>query len=110
MLKNKLRIYTTVWGSRYIDLFEKTILKSFSWDQNKKAILNEDYVWSVYTNAEDEEKIRSKMLKAGFTNLEFRRIQVPIIQTYDQHNQVVAGYKEEKIENNHQHMGLILLN
>ena len=109
MLKNKLRIYTTVWGQRYIDLFEKTILRSFSWDQNKKAIFNEDYVWSVYTNAEDEEKIRSKMIKAGFENLEFRRIQVPILQSYDNHNQVVAGYKEEKVENNHPHMGLILL-
>ena len=109
MLKHPLRIYTALWGNRYIDLFEKTILKSLSWPRNKESILLEDYTWSFYTNKEDKEKISNLMKAAGFLNLEFRQIMVPTIEKYDQTSLIVTGYKEEKIDNNHPHMGLILL-
>jgi hypothetical protein len=108
MLKTKLRIYTTLWGQRYLDLFEKTILRSFSWPKNKEAILKEDYTWSFYTTKEDEDKITRMMTDSGFTNLEFRRIQVPILKPYGD-AQAIVGYKEEKIDGNHPHMGLVLL-
>lgn len=57
ILDTPLRIYTAVWGDKYIDLFEKTIIRSFNWQQNKKALLNEKVTWSFHTNKKDCAKL-----------------------------------------------------
>lgn len=46
-----------MWGQKYVDLFEKTIIRSFAWPLNKKALNNERVTWSIHTTKEDSTKV-----------------------------------------------------
>ncbi len=70
VLSTPLRIYTAVWGEKYIDLFEKTIIRSFRWPLNNAALLAEDVVWSIHTNKKDQAKIIQLCKRTGIENYE----------------------------------------
>jgi hypothetical protein len=68
ILDTPLRIYTAVWGKKYIDLFEKTIIRSFAWPKNKAALLNEDTTWSLHTNKKDVAHLVQLCKRTGIEN------------------------------------------
>jgi hypothetical protein len=47
-----------VWGSKYIELFKNTCLKSFTWPDNLTSLLNEDVTWVIKTKEEDLKQIK----------------------------------------------------
>lgn len=69
-LDTPLRIYTAVWGKKYLDLFEKTIIRSFSWPLNKAALEKENVVWSLHTNRKDAARLIQICKRTGVENYE----------------------------------------
>lgn len=74
ILKNKLRIYTAAWNDKYIDLFEKTVFRSFSWPDNLKTLKNENVTWSFYTNKESSTKLLQLAKRLELDNYEVREV------------------------------------
>lgn len=64
ILSNSVRIYTAVWGNKYLNLLKDTLLRSFKWPLNLEAIRNEKTTWSIHTKEEDIGEIEklSKLL------------------------------------------------
>ena len=90
ILSTPLRIYTAVWGDEYIELFEKTIIKSFGWPQNKKALNNENVTWSIHTNKKNEVKVIQLIKRIFDGNIEVNSF-------------------EQELEGSHPDMGKFLL-
>lgn len=57
ILPTPLRIYTSVWNNKYLDLLEKTLIKSFLWPENNLAIQNEETTWCIYTKESDIKRV-----------------------------------------------------
>lgn len=76
ILDTPLRIYTACWG-KYIDLFEKTIIRSFRWPQNNKALLNENVTWSLHTNKKDAARLIQACKRTGIENYELTELSHP---------------------------------
>lgn len=73
ILDTPLRIYTVCWGS-HIELFEKTIIRSFGWPKNKKALLNENVTWSFHTYKKDTTKLIQLAKRIGIDNIEITEL------------------------------------
>lgn len=69
ILDTPLRIYTAVWG-KHLDLFENTIIRSFSWPKNKRALLNENVTWSFHTRRADSVRLIQLGKRLGLENFE----------------------------------------
>ena len=78
ILDTPLRIYTALWGQKYIDLFEKTIIRSFSWPKNREALANENVTWSIHTNKKDVAKIIQLCKRTGVENYEVTELSVEL--------------------------------
>ncbi len=70
ILDTPLRIYTAVWGEKYLDLFEKTIIRSFKWPKNYEALTNERVTWSLHTNKKDQARLIQLCKRVGVNNFE----------------------------------------
>lgn len=94
MLEHPLRIYTAVWGKKFIELFKKTALKSLHWQQNLEALMNvnQPIIWSLYSNEEDLTEVETIVQDAfgDFITIETNSF-------------------SEKIEGNHPKMGNLIL-
>lgn len=74
ILETPLRIYTAVWGDKYIDLFEKTIIRSFGWGKNKHALQNEKVIWSLHTKKEDSVRLIHACKRIGIEDFEITEL------------------------------------
>lgn len=74
LLDTPLRIYTAVWGPKYTDLFEKTIIRSFRWPDNNKALLNEKVIWSIHTFKEEAAHLIQLCKRTGVDNYEITEL------------------------------------
>ena len=74
ILDTPLRIYTAVWGKKYLELFEKTIIRSFRWPLNNKALLNENVTWSLHTNKKDAARLIQVCKRTGVENYEITEL------------------------------------
>lgn len=50
-MKKPLRLFSCFWGEKHLDLFERALVKSLSWPQNRAAIFHA--TWDVWTRQED---------------------------------------------------------
>jgi len=80
ILNTPLRIYTAVWNDRYLNLFEKTILRSFGWKKNKEALQAHKPTWSFHTTKESAAKLIPMCKKLGIEDYEVTEL---IPQTFD---------------------------
>lgn len=70
ILSRPLRIFTAVWDKSYLDLFEKTMVRSLCWPDNNKALLDEKPVWSIHTLSKDKEQALEIAKKTGVEEFE----------------------------------------
>ena len=97
ILDTPLRIYTAVWGTKHLELFEKTILRSFLWNENNAALLRENVTWSLHTNKKDSARLIQLCKRTGIENYELTEITHP-----------TEGIIE--LQGGHPDIGAILLN
>lgn len=57
MHRKPLRIFTSVWGDKHVDWFEKYCLFSLKWPKNSEAL--EGATWTVLTTDKDKDKIKA---------------------------------------------------
>ncbi len=97
ILDTPLRIYTAVWG-KYIDLFEKTILRSFSWPQNNKALLNERVTWSLHTNKKDAPRLIQLCKRIGIENFEITELSTELEGSHPDIGAILLGQFKGEIK------------
>ena len=70
-MQKPLRVFTTVWGQKYIDWFERFCLRSLKFKKNKAAL--ENATWCFLTQAEDQERLQKLIVASGIKikDLEF---------------------------------------
>lgn len=56
-MKN-IRLFTLVWGERYIDWFAKACTASLCWPKNSEAIQAHSVGWDILTREEDATRVR----------------------------------------------------
>src|SRR3990167_7719200 len=63
LVRKPLRIFTSVWGDKYLDWFEKFTIKSLAWPKNKEALW--DAKWVFLTKAEHKERLEKSLADSG---------------------------------------------
>ena len=97
-LDTPLRIYTAVWGKKYIDLFEKTIVRSFSWPLNNKALLNENVTWSFHTNKKDAARLIQICKRIGVENYEVSELPLELEGGHPDIGAILLGQFKQEIK------------
>jgi hypothetical protein len=55
----KIRLFTAVWGDKYIQFLKNGCVKSLLWPKNHAALKEDDVLWCIYCNAEERDAIRA---------------------------------------------------
>lgn len=61
----KVRMFTLLWGERYIDWFERACVTSLCWPSNQWAVKQNIVGWDIVTKSADEERVRSIAERLG---------------------------------------------
>jgi hypothetical protein len=68
-----VRLFTIVWGERFMNWFEHGLVRSLGWPQNKAALKKRVTCWDLWTTPEDEARVREIASRLGIA-LEVRTI------------------------------------
>ena len=71
-----LSLLSVFWGKAHLELFEKACIKSLSFPNNLKSLINENAVWNIFSDEEFQDKIELVVRNElpGFTNINFQNI------------------------------------
>lgn len=61
----KIRLFTLVWGERYIDWFERACVASLCWPKNADTLQQHAVAWDILTRHEDADRLRNIAARLG---------------------------------------------
>lgn len=64
----KLQLMSVVWGSKHIELFKETAVRSMGFKRNLKALLEQEAVWNVFTDDENIKDIEEIVKWTGLNH------------------------------------------
>jgi hypothetical protein len=78
---NSLRVFTAVWGRKYIDWFDRACVCSLAWPKNRAALIGA--TWCIYTAEDDKEAVEKIAGRVGI------KVEVEILSRLGGFNHVI---------------------